>query len=78
MQKRAVAVVLGYNVANVLEKTIRGIPKGSVDHIIVVDDGSKDGTGDVARKLGLEVLTHVENRGYGGAQKSGYAEAIRQ
>lgn len=71
-------VVLGYNVANVLEKTIRDIPAGCYDDLVVVDDGSKDGTGELARKLGLSVVTHKQNRGYGGAQKSGYQEAIRR
>ena len=75
---KAAAVVLGYNVGNVLEKAIRAIPEGSVDSIIVVNDGSTDNTADVAKRLGLKVLSHPQNRGYGAAQKSGYREAIQQ
>jgi len=39
--------------------------------VIVVDDGSTDGTGDVARKAGANVLTHPYNRGYGASLKTG-------
>ncbi len=78
VQKKAAAIVLGYNVSKVLEKTIRAIPQDSVEDIIVVDDGSTDGTAEVARRLGLKVVSHARNMGYGAAQKTGYQEAIRQ
>lgn len=39
--------------------------------IIVVDDGSTDGTGDVAEAAGADVIRHRRNRGYGAALKSG-------
>jgi glycosyltransferase involved in cell wall biosynthesis len=39
--------------------------------IIVVDDGSTDGTGDKARALNAKVLVHPYNRGYGAALKTG-------
>lgn len=39
--------------------------------VIVVDDGSSDGTGDVARKAGANVLTHPYNKGYGASLKTG-------
>src|SRR4029453_443563 len=39
--------------------------------IIVVDDGSTDGTGDKAREAGVEVVAHPYNRGYGAALKTG-------
>ena len=39
--------------------------------IIVVDDGSTDGTGDRAREAGAEVVAHPYNRGYGAALKTG-------
>ena len=45
--------------------------------IIIVDDGSKDKTGEIAENLSKEekrirVISHKPNRGYGGALKSGY------
>src|SRR5580765_1220669 len=39
--------------------------------IIVVDDGSTDGTGKKAAECGVRVLTHLWNRGYGAALKTG-------
>ncbi len=77
-KKEVVAVVLGYNVAKVLPKTIDAIPKGSTDDIVLVNDGSSDGTDEVGRKLGLHVVSHAQNRGYGAAQKTGYQEAMRR
>lgn len=41
--------------------------------LLVVDDGSSDGTGDIARAAGIDVLTHDGNRGKGMALKSGFA-----
>jgi len=47
-----------------------------VDEVILVDDGSTDRTVQVAREMGLTVLVHPENRGYGGNQKTCYKEAL--
>jgi glycosyltransferase involved in cell wall biosynthesis len=44
--------------------------------VILVDDGSTDRTVQVAREMGLTVLVHPENRGYGGNQKMCYQEAL--
>ena len=43
-----------------------------VSRIILVDDVSHDETVDVARKLGLDVIIHRQNLGYGGNQKTCY------
>lgn len=43
--------------------------------ILVVDDGSNDGTGDMARGAGARVLTHPHNVGYGRSLKDGIAAA---
>jgi glycosyltransferase involved in cell wall biosynthesis len=40
---------------------------------LVVDDGSTDGTGDIARELGVDVVTHAGNRGKGVALRTGFA-----
>ena len=66
-----------YNAARTLERTYRDIPPGIVDHVILVDDVSHDETVEVARRLGLAVIIHVQNRGYGGNQKTCYLEALR-
>ena len=55
----------------------RLVGQGGIDswEIIVVDDGSEDGTGNEVRALGLEevrLVTHHRNRGYGAALRSGF------
>lgn len=40
-------------------------------HILVIDDGSSDSTGAVARAAGARVIRHAQNRGYGAAVKTG-------
>nr|MBA3794773.1 glycosyltransferase family 2 protein [Rubrobacter sp.] len=42
---------------------------------VVVDDGSKDATADIAREEGVPVVTHVVNRGQGDALRTGFAIA---
>lgn len=52
------------------------IPTGIADELILVDDASPDATVDIARELGIEVVVHDRNRGYGGNQKTCYATAL--
>jgi glycosyltransferase involved in cell wall biosynthesis len=72
---RTIAVMPAYNAALTLRKTVEDIPRGTVDEIIVVDDCSRDNTVEVARELGLTVIQHQKNRGYGGNQKTCYRHA---
>ncbi len=65
-----------YNAAKTLERTYADIPHDIVHHVILVDDVSRDETVEVARRLGLEVITHRQNRGYGGNQKTCYDRAL--
>lgn len=73
---KVVVVMPAYNAATTLEKTIADIPPGVVDEIILVDDCSRDGTAALARRLGLAVIEHDVNRGYGGNQKTCYRTAL--
>jgi glycosyltransferase involved in cell wall biosynthesis len=45
--------------------------------IVVVDDGSRDATGEIARAAGARVLRHPFNLGYGAALQTGYKYALR-
>ena len=73
-----VAVVIpARNEADRIQATVTaaiGIP--AVALVVVVDDGSKDGTAAAARQAGAVVLRHVRNRGKGAAMETG-AEAVR-
>jgi glycosyltransferase involved in cell wall biosynthesis len=73
---RVVAVRPAYNAAATLERTVADIPPGSVDEIVLVDDCSRDDTVAIARRLGLTVLAHESNQGYGGNQKTCYTQAL--
>src|SRR5262245_22165686 len=66
-----------YNAARTLEATYRGLAMDVVDEVILVDDVSHDDTVDIAERLGLKVVVHLQNRGYGGNQKTCYLEALR-
>ena len=74
---RVVVVMPAYNAARTLEATYRGLAMDVVDEVILVDDVSHDDTVDIAERLGLKVVVHVQNRGYGGNQKTCYLEALR-
>jgi glycosyltransferase involved in cell wall biosynthesis len=73
---KIVAVLPAYNAESTLEATLVDVPPGSVDEIILVDDGSRDRTVKVAREMGLTVIEHPQNKGYGGNQKTCYRHAL--
>jgi glycosyltransferase involved in cell wall biosynthesis len=73
---RLVIVMPAYNAERTLERTYADIPHDLVSRIILVDDVSHDETVDVARKLGLDVIIHRQNLGYGGNQKTCYRAAL--
>jgi hypothetical protein len=71
-----VAVVIpAYNEADNVADVIRQVPPvvcGIQTSILVVDDGSSDGTDDAAARAGAVVARHVINRGGGAAVRTGY------
>ncbi len=74
--KRIVVVMPAYHAGRTLEATWRDLPHDIVDEVVVVDDASDDDTVAVARSLGLDVILHPHNTGYGGNQKTCYREAL--
>jgi len=79
LSNRKIVVVLpAYNAAQTLEQTCSEIPREIVDQIILVDDGSKDKTVEIAAKLGIRVAVHEKNLGYGGNQKTCYKLACEE
>ena len=67
-----------YNEAERLPDVLAAVARAAPGaEIAVVDDGSRDGTGDVAAKLGAKVLRHPFNLGYGSALQTLYKYALR-
>lgn len=74
---RELAIIIpAYNEADGIVHTIERVRDAVVgidasSEVVVVDDGSSDGTGARAASTGVRVLTHAENLGYGAALKTG-------
>jgi glycosyltransferase involved in cell wall biosynthesis len=68
------AVLPALNESASIEAVVRAIAPFA--DAIVVDDGSTDGTGNLARSAGAEVVTHARNRGYDHALESGLMRAV--
>src|SRR5260221_9889445 len=78
--KKIVVVMPAYNAAKTVRQTYQEImDQQMVDTIILVDDKSGDETVAVAKTLpGVKVHTHLENKGYGGNQKTCYRLALEE
>src|SRR5437762_328703 len=74
--KKVVIVMPAYNAGKTLEQTVAEIDRTIVDEVVLVDDCSHDNTVEVAKSLGLVVVQHEKNRGYGGNQKTCYRTAL--
>lgn len=75
------ATVCGIIPAYNARETIAGVVRGVLRYlgtVIVADDGSSDGTAEVAREAGAEVIALKENRGKGSALRALFAEARRR
>jgi glycosyltransferase involved in cell wall biosynthesis len=78
MKSKVIVVMPAYNAALTVERTVKEIPEGFADEIILVDDASKDDTVTIAKNLGLTVITHEKNIGYGANQKTCYDMALNR
>lgn len=75
--KRLMVVMPAFRAAKTLEATWRGLPHDIVDKVLLVDDASHDETAEIAKSLGIDVLLHETNRGYGANQKTCYEAALK-
>ncbi len=76
--KKIIIVMPAYNAAKTVQSTYEEIPIEFRKNIILVDDGSRDNTVDIATRLGIKVFVHTRNLGYGGNQKTCYYEALKE
>lgn len=74
---KVIVTMPAYNAAKTVLKTFEDIPHGLVSEVILVDDCSKDDTCETAAGIGIKVIRHPHNVGYGGNQKTCYLEALR-
>jgi glycosyltransferase involved in cell wall biosynthesis len=73
-------VVPAHDEEQLIGETLGGIPS-FVDRVLVVDDGSRDGTAERARTFGdarVDVIAHSANRGVGAAIVTGYRRALEE
>lgn len=79
--RHAVTVVIpAYNEEAHIARQLAGVQEvlkrtGWEHEILVIDDGSTDGTGEAAARDGVQVIRQKVNRGYGAALKKGTAKA---
>lgn len=76
-RKKVIVVLPAYNAELTLEQTYNEIPHDLVDEVILCDDASTDDTVGKGKELGIKhIISHDNNRGYGGNQKSLYNKAL--
>ena len=74
--KKVFVGVITYNAHNTLARVVGQIPC-EADWIVVSDDCSSDRSVEIARGLGLQILTKAQNEGYGANQKTCYTHMLR-
>ena len=67
---KIVVVMPALNAAPTLADTVGRIPHDFVDDVILVDDGSRDATIELARELEIDLIWHPHTAGYGANQKT--------
>ena len=70
-------IVPVYNEAPTVAKTVSDL-RQTFDHVVCVDDGSRDGSAELANAAGATVLRHVLNQGQGAALRTGFDYVLRQ
>ncbi len=74
-----ILIVPAYNEASNLPSVLEAVQAAALGlELVVVDDGSRDATAQVAARGGARVLRHPHNLGYGAAVQTGYKYALRR
>jgi len=74
---KTIVVMPAYNAEKTLKTVYADIAKDYVNEIILCDDYSADSTARIAKSLGIKVIVHEKNMGYGANQKTLYREALK-
>ncbi len=75
---KRIVVLTAYNVERTLVRTLEELPQDCWDELLLVDDGSQDGTRRIAESLHVPCVSHPKNLGYGAAQKTGFRLALER
>lgn len=79
MSGRPCIVMPAFNEEARLPDLLAALQRARPDHdLVVIDDGSRDATGDVAERAGARVLRHPHNLGYGAALQTGFKWALER
>jgi glycosyltransferase involved in cell wall biosynthesis len=70
-------VIPALNAERTLGDVVRGA-REEIDDVLLIDDGSRDRTAEVAREAGANVISHGVNRGKGAALKTGFSHAMQR
>src|SRR5271169_4673797 len=70
-------VIPAFNEAAVIGEVIADV-RSAFDHVVCVDDGSTDGTGEIATRAGAHLVRHPINLGQGAAIQTGVEYARNQ
>ena len=73
--KKSLVVIPTYNEAESIQSILSSLKSLDCD-VLVIDDGSPDGTGHIVRNMGIEVIERKGKQGLGSAYRTGFAIAI--
>ncbi len=76
MKKKLFIIIPAFNEEKTIGKLLAKLKSGGYRNIVVVDDGSKDRTAEIAYQEGVIVLNHVINCGLGGTLRTGFEYAL--
>jgi glycosyltransferase involved in cell wall biosynthesis len=75
---KVIVVMPAYNAERTLKRTVDDLPHDLIQEAILVDDASRDQTVTLAKSLGLTVISHSKNLGYGANIKRCFTEALKR